>query len=201
MMSIETHRAAIGRFTGKARYISKNNANKNVKWVDTALLMFLLIFFQIIVYETFVFTMISSLSTPSVIFTMYYGLFIIPPYVFIALLMIIIAHLISSWFIKNSEIKLTRDPSPPKGIKVGTLIPCTYLDTFVLDGRCNLNTYSVLDGGTILDFVLGGGDGKTRIIAQRLNYKVTYYLNTTKAILHHLCKMSNFKIRSMHSFV
>ena len=65
-----------------------------------------------------------------------------------------------------------RNSSPPKGIKVHALIPCTYLDTFVLDGRCNLNTYSVLDGGTILDLFLEGGDGSTRIISERLNYKL-----------------------------
>ena len=76
--SVETYRAAIGRFAGKARNISKNSTSKNVKCIDTALLLFLLIFIQVFLYVTFV-------------STMFYGLFVIPPYVFIALLMISIS--------------------------------------------------------------------------------------------------------------
>ena len=68
-----------------------------------------------------------------------------------------------------------RNPSPPQGDEVHASIPCTYLDTFVLDGRCDLDAYFALDGGTFLDFVLGCGDGRTQIIAQRLNDKVTFY--------------------------
>ena len=186
MISIEAHRAAIGRFTGKARVIKQTNTINNVQWIDTALLIFFMILLQIILYSLLVTTTLTLIFIP---------------YHIILLLIFTTANNLSNWFRKKSKLQLMRNSSPPKGVKVHALIPSTYLDTFVLDGRCNLDAYFVLDGGTILDFVLGGGDGKIRIIAQRLNDKVTNYLNTTKAILHHLCKMDNFKMSKVYAFI
>ena len=51
--------------------------------------------------------------------------------------------------------------SPPKGIKVHTLIPCNYLDTFVFDGRSNPE----------------GDDRKTQIITQNLKHEIEKYKN------------------------
>ena len=75
---------------------------------------------------------------------------------------------------------LMRKPSPPKGIKVRTLIPCNYLDTFVLDGRSKcLDT-----------FVLDGGDGKSRtmntinIDSEKLKKKYKKMVNICSYILH-----------------
>ena len=76
---------------------------------------------------------------------------------------------LSYWFRKKCRLQFVREASsPPKGGKVHALIPCTYLDTFVLDGRCNLGTNFVLDG-TSLCTLQDCGDEKPRIIVERIN--------------------------------
>ena len=57
MVSIEAHRAAIGRFSGKARYLSQANACKKLEWIDTALLLIMIIFLELFFYGLVVTTM------------------------------------------------------------------------------------------------------------------------------------------------
>ena len=174
MISIEAHRAAIGRFTGKSRIITQTNTINNVQWIDLALFVVFMILIQIILYSLLIATILTLIFTAlTLIFTTLTLIFI--PYHIILLLVLTTANNLSNWFRKKSKLELMRNSSPPKGVKVHALIPCTYLDTFVLDGRCNLDTYSVLEGGTFLDLFLEGRDGKTRIIAQRLNEKVKVF--------------------------
>ena len=142
MISIEAYFSAIGRFTGKARRISGTNAFHKVEWGDMTLFLFLMTFLQVILYGLVVTTM--------------YVCF----YYFMAFLMLTITYgysylmiyhgseLLSMTFLKMAKRSvLMRKPSPPKGIEVRTLIPCNYLDTFVLDGRCKYLDTLVLDGG------------------------------------------------------
>ena len=157
----------------------------NVQWIDSALLIFFMILIQIILYSLLVTTTLTLIFIP---------------YHVILLLIFTTANNLSDWFRKKSKLQLMRNSSPPRGVKVHALIPSTYLDSFILDGRCNLDAYLALDNGRILDFVLGCGDRKTQIIAKRLNDKVTNYLNTAKAILHHLCKMDSFKMSKVYAF-
>ena len=83
MVSIEAHRAAIGRFSGKARYLSQANACKKLEWIDTALLLIMIIFLELFFYGLVVTTMIFF-------------------YIYImALLMFIAAYCYSCWIIKE----------------------------------------------------------------------------------------------------
>ena len=43
--------------------------------------------------------------------------------------------------------ELMKAPSPSMGTKVSSLVPCNYLDTFLVDGRCKYLDTSVLDDG------------------------------------------------------
>ena len=143
MISIEAYRAAIGRFSGKVRCILPANAYKKTEWVDSMLFIVLLTVIQIVLYGSF-------LATLYVYFAHFMRLFAV-----------IIAYSYSFWTVKHgSDIlcasfqkiarrnELMRNPSPPKGIRAGPLIPCNYLDTFMLGGRCKyLDATFVLDGG------------------------------------------------------
>ena len=57
MISIEAYCAAIGRFSGKARYVSQTNAFKKVEWVDTTMFLFLLTLLQVVLYGLVITTM------------------------------------------------------------------------------------------------------------------------------------------------
>ena len=50
MISIEAHRAAIGRFSRKARSITQIDACSKAQWIDTILFIFLTTLFQLISY-------------------------------------------------------------------------------------------------------------------------------------------------------
>ena len=142
MISIEAHRVSIGRFSGKARFISLHHTWKNIDHVGTVLFIFLLALMQIILY--------------GLVFTTVYVHFDF----IIALLFIPLKYGSEYWIVKHifeslcdsienmAQTKLMRNPTPPSGNKAPTLIPCSCLDTLVLDGRCKfLSTTSVLDGG------------------------------------------------------
>ena len=103
-----------------------------------------------------------------------------------ALLMLMVTYGYSYWIIKHisvlisitiqkkTKIELMRDPSPPNEIKVHPLIPCTYLDTFLLDGRCKyLDTTLVLDGGV----------GETRLKSRKLMKVLTKLIQSLLCFL------------------
>ena len=142
MISVEAYRAAIGRFSRKASYISCYSASKERKWIDIVFFIFLS-FLQVLLYGLVVTTLIAYFS--------YIMLF----------LMLSIIYGYSYFIVKTSSDMLCTTiqritkrnelmckPAPPIGVKGHTLIPCNYLDTYVFDGRCScLDTIFVLDGG------------------------------------------------------
>ena len=128
--SIESYRAAIGRYSGRAKYISKKSNMQKVPWTDM-LILFLVVLLLVILYATVIALMYSCFYYFMTLcfLTLMYG------YSYLILyqgseLMSMSLHKI----VKRNELK--RKPSLPKGFKVATLIPCNYLDTLVLDGRC-----------------------------------------------------------------
>ena len=50
MISIEAHRASIGRFSGKAKYLSQTKSCQNLKGIDPTLLLFLIMLLEVLVY-------------------------------------------------------------------------------------------------------------------------------------------------------
>ena len=141
MISIEAYRASIGRFSGKAKYLSQAKACQSLKGIDPALLLFLVMLLEVLLYGLIFMTMIVCFSYIT------------------ALLMLIVAYGYSLWIVKCcSELlsltvqkvvkntELMGDPSRPDGIKVHPLIPCSYLDNIVLHGSCRFLDASALDG-------------------------------------------------------
>ena len=141
MISIEAHRASIGRFSGKAKYLSPTKSCQNLKGIDPALLLFLAMLLEVLLYGLIFMTMIICFSYIA------------------ALLMLTVAYGYSFWILKScSELlsltlqkvvknaEVMRDPSRPEGIKVHPLIPCSYLDNIVLHGSCKFLDASALDG-------------------------------------------------------
>ena len=138
MISIEAYRACIGRFSGKARFISQSTAFKKVELHNSTFVL-LLMLLQLVIYGLVVLTIY--------LFYIYW----------IALMLLSVTYGYSYWIIKQgSEMlwitfhkiakrrELMRKPSLP--IKGQPLIPGNYLNTFVFDGRCNDLSASVLDG-------------------------------------------------------
>ena len=141
MISIEAYRASIGRFSGKAKYLSQAKACQSLKGIDPALLLFLVMLLEVLLYGLTFMTMIVCFSYIT------------------ALLMLIVAYGYSLWIVKCcSELlsltvqkvvkntELMGDPSRPDGIKVHPLIPCSYLDNIVPHGSCRFLDASALDG-------------------------------------------------------
>ena len=128
--SIESYRAAIGRFSGKARYVSQNKTFQKVGWVDVTLFLFVLTFLQLLSYVVIVTTMYAYLTefVALMMLTITYG--------YSCLIVYQGSELLSRTFEKLAKKnELMRKPSLPLGTKVRTLVPCSYLHTFVLDGR------------------------------------------------------------------
>ena len=50
MISIEAHRAAIGRFSGKAKYLSWTKACRKSEGIDPLILLLLVMILQIVLY-------------------------------------------------------------------------------------------------------------------------------------------------------
>ena len=158
-----------------------NKSLRNVQWLDVTLFIFLLTLFQILVYG-------------SVVMMMHMHFILCVKFI-----MLIVAYGYSYWILKHcSEIifftfrkiskrnelmmnpKVTSELSlPPHGstsdpciVKVHPLIPCSYLDTFVIDGRCEyLDKYNSVP-------VLDGRDGKFRyeIIKPNMDSEMIYNL-------------------------
>ena len=142
MLSIEAHRAAIGRFSRKAKFYSRSSALKKSECIEVTLFMFLVTLWLVTLYGLVLSTMHQYFH--------YISFF----------LMVALIYSYSLWILKKtSEIlcatvektarrdELMRAPSPSKGIKVFSLVPCNYLDTFVVDGRSKYLDTSVLDDG------------------------------------------------------
>ena len=142
MIAIEAYRAAIGRFSKKAKSYSLCSALKKNRGIDVMLFMFLV---------TLWLTTLYGLVLTAMFEYYHYLLFLI---------VLTIMYSYSMWILKNTSDMLCttlenmtkrndlmRAPSPSKGIKDSPLTPCNYLDTFVIDGRFEyLDTY-VLDDG------------------------------------------------------
>ena len=141
MISIEAHRASIGRFSWKAKYLSQTKSCQNLKGVDSALLLFLVMLLEIVMYGLIFMT--------TIVFFTYIA----------TLLMLTVTYGYSFWIVKSCSelLSLTvqklvkntepmRDPSRPDGTKVHPLIPCTYLNNVVVHGRCEFLDASALDG-------------------------------------------------------
>ena len=133
-----------------------NKSLRNVKWLDATLFVFLLTFFQSLVY--------------GLVVTMMHMHFILC----VKSIILIVTYGYSYWIVKHcSDImfftfrkiskrnELMRNPKvlsqPPHGSKVDPCIvkdhpltSCNYLETFVIDGRCGhlvkYNSTPVLDG-------------------------------------------------------
>ena len=142
MISIEAHRAAIGGFCRKAKYISLRNESK--EWKDVVILIMLLTFLVLMLYALVITTMFLCYNYIK------------------SILMVTMLYAHSYWILKTSSVilsnfmqkmakrnELMRNPVPPNGVKVPALIPCNYLDTYVFDGRRKyLDTTFVLDDGS-----------------------------------------------------
>ena len=147
MISIEAHRAAIGRFSRKARSITQIDACSKAQWIDTILLIFLTTLFQLISYGL-------VLTTIHVFFDYTIALSIVAiAYGWSYLIVKGICNLLCITIRNMSKRnKLMKNHLPQQENKVDPLIPCNYLDTFVSDGRCKyLDANFVLDNGDWVD--------------------------------------------------
>ena len=188
MISIEAHRTAIGRFSGKARYHSRTIACKS-GCIDLMCFMIILMLLELLIYGAFVMT-----------------LFFLFNYI-IAFLMLTLSYGYSYLVIKHgtgilctmmrtlAKTELTRmdSSSPPNGIPNGfpngikdqPLIPCSYLSTFVFDGRgkhlntnrmwynsCNLEKFLNTNCTSYNYCKLDGGDGKCHHGDYNLYYRL-----------------------------
>ena len=142
MMTIEAHRAAIGRFSRKAKTCSLSSALKKNQVVDFLIFMFLVTLWLITLY----YLVLTTMHQYFVQITFF--------------LMVTLMYSYSMWIFKQSsdilcatiekmarKNELMRLSSPSKGIKDFALTPCNYLDTFVVDGRCKYLHTAVLDDG------------------------------------------------------
>ena len=141
MRSIEAHRAAIGRFSRKAKSYSLSSALKKNEVVDVICFIFLVTLWLTTLYTLVLTTMHQYLH--------YITFF----------LMVTLMYSYSLWILRKTSDRLCltveimarnelmRAPSPSLGIKDFPLTPCNYLDTFVVDGRFKYLDTSVLDDG------------------------------------------------------
>ena len=141
MISIEAYRAAIGRFSRKSKNFSQFSASKKDLCVDAILFIFLVTLWLLVAYGLVLTTMYE-----------YY-------HYMLSFLMIASIYSCSFWIVKKSSdilsttfekmarYELMKAPTPSKGTKVSSLVPCNYLDTFLVDGRCKYLDTSVLDDG------------------------------------------------------
>ena len=110
MISIEAHCASIGRFSGKAKYLSQTKSCQNLKGIDPTLLLFLVMLLEVLVYGL-IFMILN-------VFFTYIA----------ALLMLTVTYGYSLWMMKScSELlsltlqkvvknaEVMRDPSRPEG--------------------------------------------------------------------------------------
>ena len=59
MISIEAYRASIGRFSGKAKCLSQAKACRNLEGIDPALLLFLVMLLEVLLYGLIFMTVIE----------------------------------------------------------------------------------------------------------------------------------------------
>ena len=141
MISIEAHRASIGRFSGKAKCLSATNACRKSEGIDPALFLFLVVIFEVVLYG------------------LTFGAIMIFSTYIIALLMLTLTYGYSFWILKQisdilsmitpkiAKTELMTVSSLPNVIRARPLIQCSYLDMPVLEGRLEyLEAIPVLDG-------------------------------------------------------
>ena len=142
MISIEAYRAAIGRFSRKANCSSLFSTSMRDQCVDAVHFIFLVTLWLLVLY--------------GLVLTTMYEYF----HYMISFLIVVSIYSYSFWLIKESSdilstsvekmakrCELMKAPIPSSGTKVSTLVPCNYLDTFLVDGRCKYLDASVLDDG------------------------------------------------------
>ena len=142
MTSIEAHRAAIGRFSRKAKSYSLSSTSKKNEFVDFLLFLFLVTLWLMTLYGLVLTIMHHYFD--------YITFFVMVTLVYLYSLFIVKKtsdNLCATVEIMGRRNELMRAPSPSKGIKDFSLTPCNYLDTFVFDGRCKYLDASVLDNG------------------------------------------------------
>ena len=178
MISVEAYRAAVGRFSRKPRCITQAKALKREGCIDAIFLVLCLTLVQLVFYGLFITTIHACLD------------FIMP------LSIVTSVYCYSYWMIKHTcsilcitfkrmskRNELMRIPSPPKGVKVPTLIPCNYLDTFVLDGRCKcLDVTIALDCG-------GWEDKPQKLDKQKCQKLIVSVTNFAKDLLCYVCNV------------
>ena len=134
MISIEAHRAAIGRFYGKAKKVSRQ---QTIKHNHMGFHLFLASFLILIFYAVFMAFICSDMFI--------YFIFILllaVSYGYPLIVICMCTDLLATSFIKTvRKDRLMAKPSLPNRPKVArTLVCCSILETFVLDGRdgrCN----------------------------------------------------------------
>ena len=127
MISIEAYRSAIGRFYGKARKIDKAKTFQPSELIWFLFWMFLLL----LVLCAFSFTELFIHFIMVIVLMMAYGYCL----TIFCITMDLVAHSFQNSVHRQRVFRKLR-PSLPDGIKpLSALIPCCYLDTFVLDGR------------------------------------------------------------------
>ena len=127
MISIEAYRSAIGRFYGKARKIDKPKTFQPSELIWFLFWMFLVL----LVLCAFSFTELFIHLIMVVVLIMAYGYCL----TIFCITMDLVAHSFQN-SVHRQRVFRKPKPSLPGGIKpLSALIPCCYLDTFVLDGR------------------------------------------------------------------
>ena len=143
MISIEAHRASIGRFSRKVKYSSSLSSTlKKNEFVDVALFILLLTILLVALYGLVLITLYKCYPFIDVI------LMVVSIYSSLFCMIRNTSDILSTTFEKMArQNELMRAPMPSKEIKDFPLIPCSYLNTFVMDGRCKYLDTSVLDDG------------------------------------------------------
>ena len=193
MISIEAHRAAIGRFSGKAKSLSLPGTLEKNQFIDVVFFIFLVKLWLITLYGL-VLTIVHQYF--------YYITFFV---------MVTLIYCYSMWIFKQtSDIlcttvekmtrinELMRAPSPSKAIKDSPLTPCNYLDTYVLDGRSKHLDTCVLDDGYWSGTTIRIDCTKLIISIKNciqvcLNYTCIVFICTSCMYIgiHTLCRMIN----------
>ena len=98
--------------------------------------------------------------------------------------------------------ELMRNPSLPKGLKVCPLIPCNYLATYVVDGRCKrkCKCESKCYCNYLDTFVLDGRDGQTYSYYNNINYERLNWLLVSICSYMFLLTVVLFSVRLSYQF-
>ena len=142
MISIEAYRAAIGRFSRKAKYSSLSSTSKKDQCVDVLVFIFLVTLWLLVLYGLVLTTMYEYFHY------MILFLIVVSIYTYSFWIIMKCSDILSTTHEKMAKrCELMKSPRPSQGTKVFSLVPCNYLDTFLVDGRCKYLDASVLDDG------------------------------------------------------